>query len=89
MRRIICITGNGKGKTTSAIGAYIRALGSGLKTNFYQFLKSNNNNGENVFFDKIKNKIILLGYEKRKNFEYDENDIKAAQVGLERIKKIF
>ena len=40
MRRIIVLTGNGKGKTTSAIGAAVRALGRGFKVYFYQFLKS-------------------------------------------------
>lgn len=32
-------TGNGKGKTTAAIGQAIRAAGSGLKTYFIQFMK--------------------------------------------------
>lgn len=86
MRRIICITGNGKGKTTCAVGSYVRALGAGLKVGFYQFLKSRNDNGENVFFNQTEQKIILLGYEKRKNFDYDNNDIAAAISGFERIK---
>ncbi|MBA4321126.1 MAG: cob(I)yrinic acid a,c-diamide adenosyltransferase, partial [Flavobacterium sp.] len=32
-------TGNGKGKTTSAIGLAIRAAGAGMKTYFIQFMK--------------------------------------------------
>ncbi|HPX60277.1 MAG TPA: cob(I)yrinic acid a,c-diamide adenosyltransferase [Deltaproteobacteria bacterium] len=33
-------TGNGKGKTTAAIGLSIRALGAGMKVCFLQFMKS-------------------------------------------------
>ena len=35
-------TGNGKGKTTAALGLAVRAAGAGLKTVFFQFLKQGN-----------------------------------------------
>lgn len=38
-RMIQVYTGNGKGKTTAAIGQVVRAAGSGLKTYFAMFMK--------------------------------------------------
>ncbi len=35
-------TGDGKGKTTAALGLLVRAMGAGLKTAFVQFLKKGN-----------------------------------------------
>ncbi len=46
MPRIIIITGNGKGKTTSAFGMVLRALGHGLKVSIIQFIKSRTDTGE-------------------------------------------
>lgn len=36
---LFCITGNGKGKTTSAIGMAVRMIGYGKKVLFIQFMK--------------------------------------------------
>lgn len=50
---IIVLTGNGKGKTTAAIGQAIRALGQGRRVLIIQFIKAVKS-GEHKFFDKIK-----------------------------------
>lgn len=44
--RIIVHTGDGKGKTTAALGAALRASGHGLKTVIVQFIKGNWDYGE-------------------------------------------
>ncbi len=44
--RIILFTGDGKGKTTAALGMAVRASGHGLKTLVIQFVKSDQSTGE-------------------------------------------
>jgi cob(I)alamin adenosyltransferase len=46
-------TGDGKGKTTAALGQAIRACGQGLRVIFIQFLKGQAG-GEHLFADKFK-----------------------------------
>lgn len=43
---VVVITGNGKGKTTSAMGMALRASGHGLKTCIIQFMKGDLYTGE-------------------------------------------
>ncbi len=48
---IVVITGNGKGKTTSALGMAVRACGHGMKVCIIQFMKGDLYSGE---WDGIK-----------------------------------
>lgn len=52
--------GDGKGKTTAAIGQAIRAAGSGLKVLFFQFMKDNNSS-ERKILEQIPNITCLPG----------------------------
>ena len=53
--RIIIHTGDGKGKTTAALGTVFRALGHGQKVCVIQFIKGQGKYGERVFAEKIDN----------------------------------
>ena len=46
-------TGDGKGKTTAALGQTVRALGWGLRVSWVQFIKGNPNIGEIAFIKKL------------------------------------
>jgi cob(I)alamin adenosyltransferase len=46
---LLILTGNGKGKSSSAFGMVARTLGYGLKTGVAQFLKSRRDTGEEKF----------------------------------------
>jgi cob(I)alamin adenosyltransferase len=45
----ILITGNGKGKTSSAFGMVMRALGYGMKVGVVQFIKGEQLSGEEIY----------------------------------------
>ena len=49
---LVVLTGNGKGKSTSAFGMVARALGHGMKVGVVQFIKSRTDTGEEAFFNK-------------------------------------
>ena len=49
---VILITGNGKGKTTSAFGTLYRALGYGHRAGVVQFIKGKQSSGEVMFLQQ-------------------------------------
>ncbi|MDD3773809.1 MAG: cob(I)yrinic acid a,c-diamide adenosyltransferase [Patescibacteria group bacterium] len=56
-KRILVITGNGKGKTTAAIGIIIRSLGHEKKVGFFKFFKSKLS-GEDKILKKLGVRIF-------------------------------
>ncbi len=49
---LLVITGNGKGKSTSAFGMVARALGHGMKVGVVQFIKGRTDTGEEAFLGR-------------------------------------
>ncbi len=59
---VVVNTGNGKGKTTAALGTLLRAWGRGYRVCMLQFIKSTTSNyGENRAAKKIGMEVIALG----------------------------
>jgi cob(I)alamin adenosyltransferase len=84
------LTGDGKGKTTAAIGLTIRAAGSGLKIFFAQFVKKGEYSEIKAFrrlSDQITVEQFGLGRFARMNPKPE--DILAAQNGLNRVRTIM
>ncbi|MBC7092127.1 MAG: cob(I)yrinic acid a,c-diamide adenosyltransferase [Nitrososphaeria archaeon] len=83
------VTGDGPGKTTSAFGIAVRALGRGLRVCVIQFLKRKIS-GEILFFRKCSKNIVIkqFGTESfiRKGIVGPE-DIKLAEMGLDYAKR--
>ncbi len=52
---LLVLTGNGKGKSSSAFGMVARALGHGMKVGVCQFIKSRTDTGEEAFFSQQEN----------------------------------
>ncbi|MDR0307328.1 MAG: cob(I)yrinic acid a,c-diamide adenosyltransferase [Chitinispirillales bacterium] len=70
-------TGNGKGKTTAALGLTLRAAGAGLKVFFCQFMKNIETSesktlkllGENVVFKQFGSGSYIIDTPTEKDFE--------------------
>jgi len=83
-------TGNGKGKTTAAIGLAIRAVGAGLKVFIAQFIK----NGEYSEIKALKQFSDSILIEQFGTGRFIKNkasraDYEESRRGLERIKQVL
>ncbi|MBI4120163.1 MAG: cob(I)yrinic acid a,c-diamide adenosyltransferase [Parcubacteria group bacterium] len=73
---LIVVTGNGKGKTTSALGQALRVIGEGGRAVMYQFIKGPWKSGEDKLISnlksqnsKLKDKKSLDGLENLYDFD--------------------
>ena len=87
---LINITGNGKGKTSSAMGTSLRALGWGWKVSMLQFIKNAGITGEKQFADNTQFPFEIIplgaGFTWRKDADKNE-DKKCAEAAWELVKK--
>ena len=82
-------TGNGKGKTTSAIGLAIRAVGAGMNVYIGQFAKGRKYSELNSLKEIDNIEIKQYGLNTFINGEPDKEDIEKAKEGLKEIKEIL
>ena len=82
---VIVHTGDGKGKTTAALGLALRAFGAGLKVLILQFIKGKKKSGELKAVDVLKNfsptievKQCGLGFITKENFSEQKKTARAA-----------
>jgi len=78
---VVLLTGNGKGKSSSAFGMAIRAIGHGMKVGIVQFIKSWTNTGEQLFFDQADGvDFHIMGTGFTWDTQDKEKDIEAAKM---------
>lgn len=89
-------TGNGKGKTTAALGLAMRALEHGLQVHMIQFLKGGSYTGELLAPERFGGKFAIEQYGKGstdephyEDFTPDEADRERALRGLERARELM
>ncbi|MCF5722500.1 cob(I)yrinic acid a,c-diamide adenosyltransferase [Pseudomonas syringae] len=54
---LLVLTGNGKGKSSSAFGMLARAMGHGMQCGVVQFIKGRNSTGEELFFRRFREQV--------------------------------
>lgn len=69
---LLVLTGNGKGKSSSAFGMLARALGHGMRVGVAQFIKGRSDTGEEAFFRRQPGVVWhVLG----EGFTWDTQDL--------------
>ena len=81
---LIVITGNGKGKTTSALGTLLRSLGHGHRCALVQFIKGQWDCGETRFFSQTEN---LTTFTMNTGFTWNTQDFEKDKQAAEAVWK--
>ncbi len=94
---LLIITGNGKGKTTSALGTALRSAGWGNKVAVTFFDKGGSHYGEQNALDLLRENIDVFRFglrrfdEATQTFRFNNvpGDLKEAERGVEEVIKLF
>ncbi|MGD9209539.1 MAG: cob(I)yrinic acid a,c-diamide adenosyltransferase [Desulfobacteraceae bacterium] len=88
---LIINTGNGKGKTTAALGMAMRAAGHGMKVCFIQFIKGSSRYGELEAVKKIPDSIDLytMGRQATRKSDTPKKNKEVARIGWEFARKVI
>ncbi|MFH1012475.1 MAG: cob(I)yrinic acid a,c-diamide adenosyltransferase, partial [Candidatus Peregrinibacteria bacterium] len=94
---ILVLTGNGKGKTTSALGTALRAAGWGQKTAIVFFDKGGDYYGEQQALEGLRDRIDVFRFglprfdEAGKSFRLENTaeDAAQAKAALEKVRELL
>ncbi|MCI0667373.1 MAG: cob(I)yrinic acid a,c-diamide adenosyltransferase, partial [Methylococcaceae bacterium] len=87
---LLVLTGNGKGKSSSAFGMVARALGHGMRVGVVQFIKGGFSTGEEAFFRRFPEvDYHVMGEGFTWETQDRERDIRAAQKAWETAKRML
>ena len=82
---LLVLSGNGKGKSSSAFGMLARAMGHGLQCGVVQFIKGRNSTGEELFFRRFPEQVRyhVMGEGFTWETQDRQRDIAAAEAAWE------
>jgi len=82
---VLVLTGNGKGKSSSAFGMLARAMGHGMQCGVVQFIKGRNSTGEELFFRRFPEQVRfhVMGEGFTWETQDRQRDIAAAEAAWE------
>ena len=88
---LLVLTGNGKGKSSSAFGMLARALGHGMQAGVVQFIKGAASTGEEAFFRRFPEQVRYHVMGEGFTWETQDRarDIAAARAGWARAQALI
>jgi cob(I)alamin adenosyltransferase len=87
---LIVNTGNGKGKTTAAVGLTVRAVGNGQRAAFIQFIKGSKRPGEVRFLSELEGvDLFIFGHGMITKSSNIEEEVKTAREGWEKARALI